>query len=56
MPFEPGQLIVRRYRRVQRYTWIQPMRVIDGTHTDFRPDPDWPRLRLTPDLRPTTDR
>ncbi|BFU43652.1 DUF402 domain-containing protein [Krasilnikovia sp. MM14-A1004] len=28
MPFEPGQIISRRYRRAARYTWAQPMRVI----------------------------
>ncbi|MFE3179004.1 DUF402 domain-containing protein [Amycolatopsis sp. NPDC059090] len=25
----------------------------DGTHTDFRPDPDWPAPELPPGLRPT---
>jgi hypothetical protein len=59
MPFAPGQVVLRRYFRRDRYTFVRPMRVVrddedglllwltaDGTHTDFGPDPSWGQLPL----------
>lgn len=48
MPFAPGQIIQRRYVRDDRYTWVQPMRVVaddDGGLLLWHPvGSDWARL------------